>query len=675
VIDRLPDDTRLRFVPKEERPQMSPQLARRVGLLGVLALAIFGVLFFRLWYLQVISGHRYLAQARVNRVRGITFPAPRGEILDRNGNVLVESREGLAVQLSVPDLPKSAVARNRVYRRLAVVLGISTKPKRCRVAGQGVLRLAPISCDVAQQQALLPYTSVTIKTDVSRDVLYYLQERQAEFPGVSLQHVWLRYYPLHDLAAQLFGTIGPISPQELHEPRFRGVLENAVVGQSGLEWTYDSYLRGVDGADRVEVDSLGRFRGYLSQRTAIPGHDLKLSLDLNLERAGVQALRQAIKSNPPADAGAFVAMNPDNGRIYAMGSLPSFDPNVFAKPVPPSVYQQLNNPASNFPLLNRATQSAYPTGSAFKPITATAALESGVWSLSDTFDDTGQFCVPGQCRHNAGQAVYGVLNLTDAIKVSSDDFFYNLGALTNADPATNPNGGALQHWAHLYGIGRKTRIDLGGETAGNLPSPRWRARVDELELACERKHHVPSCGIADGRPWSIGDNINLAVGQGDVQVTPLQLAVAYAAIANGGTIVRPHLGLEVQSADGGVLRRIDPRPVRHLNINPAYLAAIRAGLRAAASQPGGTSADVFAGFPERVYGKTGTAQRPAGQADQSWYACFVPDWATRTPIVVVVTVEQGGWGAQSAAPTARQILSQWFFGSRGKFIAGASKTL
>jgi penicillin-binding protein 2 len=268
-----------------------------------------------------------------------------------------------------------------------------------------------------------------------------------------------------------------------------------------------------------------------------------------------------------------------------------------------------------------------------------------------------------------------VLDIVNAIRVSSDDFFYNLGALTNADPTTHANGGALQHWARRYGIGRKTGIDLGGETSGNLPSPRWRARINQLELRCEHKHHIPSCGIADGRPWSIGDNINLAVGQGDVQVTPLQLAVAYAAIANGGAIVRPHIGLEVDSADGASLQKIQPPPARHINIDPTYLAAIRAGLRAAASQPGGTSADVFGNFPEQVYGKTGTAQRPSGQSDQSWYACFVPDWATRTPILVTATVEQGGWGAQAAAPTARQILSQWFSGKRGKFIAGASRTL
>lgn len=675
LIDPFPEDKRLQFAPKDQRPLPTSQLAWRVGLVSSVAIAMFGVLFLRLWYLQVLSGDRYVVEAQVNRVREIAFAAPRGEIVDRNGNVLVTSRPALVVRLAVQDLPPSAAARRSLYRRLAVALGISTRPRRCVVAGRGVLRLSPIPCRVAQQQALLPYADVTLKTDVSRYVLFYLEERQDEFRGVSIQKVWLREYPLHRLAAQLFGTVGPITLQELHEPRFRGVSENAIVGQSGLEWSYDRYLRGRDGADRIQVDALGRFRGYLSQRPATAGDALKLALDVNLERAGVQALQQAISSNPPADAGAFVAMNPDNGEVYAMGSLPSFDPNLFAKPVPVSVYRQLNSSTGNFPLIDRATQGAYPTGSAFKPITATAALQSGAWTLSDTYDDTGQFCVTGQCRHNAGRASYGELGLVDAIKVSSDDFFYNLGALTNADPTAHPDGGALQHWAHLFGIGEQTGIDLGGETSGNLPSPRWRARVDRLELRCERARHVPSCGIADGRPWSVGDNINLAVGQGDVEVTPLQLAVAYAAIANGGTVVRPHLGLEVESPAGNPLRRIDPPPVRHLSLRGGDLAAIRAGLRAAASQPGGTSADVFRGFPEQVYGKTGTAQRPNGQQDQSWYACFVPAWATREPIVVTVTVEQGGWGAQAAAPAARQILSQWFFGHRGRFVAGASRTL
>jgi penicillin-binding protein 2 len=357
-----------------------------------------------------------------------------------------------------------------------------------------------------------------------------------------------------------------------------------------------------------------------------------------------------------------------------MGSNPSFDPNIFTKPVSASVYAQLNNPLRNFPLINRAIQSAGPTGSTFKPITATAALQSGAWGIGNVFVDTGQFCIDTQCRHNAGNASYGALDLVSALRVSSDDFFYNLGALTNADPVKHPGGGALQDWARGYGIGRPSGIDLGGEVAGNLPTPRWRSAIDAVEARCERRRHVPSCGIADGRPWSIGDNVNLAVGQGDVQVTPLQLAVAYSAIANNGTIVRPHIGLDVQRTDGTVVQRIDPPAARHLNINPIYLETLRAGLRAAASAPGGTSFDVMGNFPEQVYGKTGTAQYNS-QQDYSWYSCFVPATATSKPIEVVVWVEQGGFGAVAAAPVARQILSQWFFGRPGPYVAGSSRTL
>jgi penicillin-binding protein 2 len=656
-------------------------LALRVAVVGCMALAMFAIIFFRLWFLQVLSGDQYLAQASVNRVRNIDIPAARGQILDRSGTVLVDSKAVPAVVISPPDLPvpmtsawvpHPPVKDAQLYNRLAGALGIPTKRQKCPVAGFGVLHLSPIGCKVAQSYALLPYASVTIKADVSKFVQYYLQERQDAFTGVQVEQVWLRKYPLGGLAAQLFGTIGPINAHEIHQRRYRGVSQNAIVGQSGLEWYYDRYLRGEDGADRVQVDALGRFHGDLAQTPPMSGHALKLSLDVALQRAGQSALQTSIDNNPPANGGAFVAMNPDTGEVYAMGSLPTFDPNVFTKPVPQSVYQQLNNPSSNFPLINRAIQSAGPTGSTFKPLTATAALESGAWSVGETYDDSGQFCEGGGlCRHNAGNAAYGVLDIVNAIRVSSDVFFYNLGALTNSNA---PSGGALQHWAHLYGVGRRTGIDLGGEVAGNLPSPTWRAHIDALEAACERKRHVPSCGIADGRPWSEGDNVNLAVGQGDVQVTPLQLAVAYSAIANGGAIVRPHIGLEVDAPDGTLLQKISPPPARHINIDPAYLDAIRSGLRAAASQPGGTSYDVFGNFPEQVYGKTGTAQY-AGQQDYSWYACFVPASATRTPIVVVVRVEQGGFGAVAAAPVAREILSQWFFGNPGKFVAGTSRTL
>jgi penicillin-binding protein 2 len=672
--------------PEDRRPALTPQLALRVAVLGSFALAMFAIIFFRLWFLQVLSGNQYLAQARTNRVRDVSIQAPRGEILDSSGNVLVQSVPSTTVQISPPDLPASPRARRRLYRRLASVLGMSDKRSKCPVDGQGVQRLTPIACLVAQGVAQLPYANVTIRAAVSNDVLYYLSERQGAFPGVTVQRAWLPSYPYGGLAAQLLGTVGRISCVsrsncELHDPHFRGVSQNDVVGQSGLEWYYNRYLQGVDGADRVQVNALGQFTGYLSEHKPIPGQNLKLSLNLDLQKAGQQALQESIDSNPPAPAGAFVAMNPTNGAIYAMGSLPTFNPNIFAKPVSQSVYDQLNNASSGYPLFNRAIQSAYPTGSTFKGITATAALQSGAWSLGDTYDDTGVYSQdgPGDLRHNAGHASYGVLDLTQAIKVSSDDFFYNLGRLMNSDA---PKGGALQQWAHRFGIGRKSGVDLGGENSGILPSPEWRAGQDKLESECvngtgpfKRYGKDPGCAIADGRPWSVGDNENLAVGQGDLEATPLQLATVYSTIENGGTVVRPHLGLEIDSSDGTLVQKIDPPAARHIPIAGQNLDAIRLGLHEAASEAGGTSADVFANWPQSrypVYGKTGTAQH-VNQPDQAWYVCYVPDPVK--PILVVVTVEQGGFGAIGAAPVARQILSQWFFGKRGQYVPGNSRTL
>ena len=672
--------------PEDRRPPLTPQLALRVAVLGSVALALFAIIFFRLWFLQVLSGNQYLAQARTNRVRDVSIAAPRGEILDSSGTVLVQTVPSTTVQISPPDLPASSRARRRLYRRLASVLGMSDTRSKCPVDGQGVQRLTPIACLIAQGVAQLPYANVTIRADVPNDVLYYLSERQSAFPGVSVQRAWLPSYPYDGLAAQLLGTVGRISCVsrsncELHDPHFRGVSQNDVVGQSGLEWYYNHYLQGVDGADRVQVNSLGQFTGYLTEHKPIPGQNLKLSLNLNLQKAGQQALQESIDSNPPAPAGAFVAMNPTNGAVYAMGSLPTFNPNIFAKPVSQSVYDQLNNAASGYPLFNRAIQSAYPTGSTFKGITATAALQSGAWSLGDTYDDTGVYSQdgPGDLRHNAGHAAYGVLDLTQAIKVSSDDFFYNLGRLMNSDA---PKGGALQQWAHLYGMGRKTGVDLGGENPGILPSPAWRAGRDKLESECvngtgpfKRYGKDPGCAIADGRPWSVGDNENLAVGQGDLEATPLQLATVYSAIENGGTVVRPHLGLEIDSSDGTLVQKIDPPAARHVQIASQNLDAIRLGLHEAASEAGGTSADVFSNWPQDrypVYGKTGTAQH-LNEPDQAWYVCYVPDPVK--PILVVVTVEQGGFGAIGAAPVARQILSQWFFGKRGQYVPGQSRTL
>ena len=586
--------------------------------------------------------------------------APRGEIVDRDGNVLAGSRRTFDIDVVPAKLPMPVLgsglsrlvsppaADQTVYDRLAGALGISETPRKCGVEGHE-LELARVDCEVAQaEQAPRRLRSVGLAGEVTPADADELAAEK--LPGVTESPVSVTTYPHGDLAAQVLGTVGAITAVEVREPQFSGVPDDAIVGQTGLEAFYDRYLRA--------------------------GDTLKTSLDLKLQQAGQASLARSIADNAPRRAGgAFVAMDPENGQVYAMGSLPSFDPTIFTRPISDKEYAREFGLQSDGPLDNRAIDGLYPTGSAFKPITATAALESGVWSLDQTYDDTGSFNLDGEVLHDSGHAAYGTVNLVSALKVSDDIFFYNLGALLNANPITHPRGGPLQTWARLYGLGRPTGIDLPYEASGVVPSPALLNALGNEERACEKRKHVSQCGIADLRPWTIADSINTAVGQGDDLVTPLQLAVLYAAIANGGSVVRPHIGSEIESSTG--VRTIDPPPARHINISPTYLAAIQRGLRESASQPGGTSADVMGNFPEPVYGMTGTAQSfPNGiEEDQAWYAGYVPATATSKPIVVVVTVEKGGFGDVGAAPVARQILSQWFYGKPGVYTAGNSQTL
>ncbi|HEX3688550.1 MAG TPA: penicillin-binding transpeptidase domain-containing protein [Solirubrobacteraceae bacterium] len=705
--------------PEDRRPTMTPQLALRVAIVGSFALGLFAIVFFRLWFLQVLSGDQYVKAATVNRVRRVEVAAPRGEVLDASGTTLVDSVKTLAVQISPEDLPQPATldkierlehppkADAIVYNRLAHVLGLSTKRTVCHLhmPKPNAFRLSPVACAVAEQVTLQSYADVTVRSGpvVTRIMQYYLAENQRLFPGVQVQYVYVTHYPYKDLAAQVLGTVGPITATQFAAKSYSGAARTDIVGQSGLEAEYDSFLRGKDGYQQVQVNALNQPTGDLGTKPPVSGHNLKLSLNSQLQRVGEQALAQSMSLNA-SPGGSFVAMNPDTGAVYAMGSLPSFDPSIFTGNLSQTKYDQLTNPNSGDALLNRATQSAGPTGSTFKPITSVAALTSGEWTTDSMYDDTGQFCVgtgaAQQCRHNAGHAVDGSLNLVNALRVSSDDFFYNLGARLNVDPSKAPQGGPLDVTASKFGIGKSTDVDLPGEAIGTLPTPAWRQSRNDLEAECDsatgqfkwtdghvtsshhhkgwyrtKKHAPGGCGIADGtnRPWSIGDNESLAVGQGDVQVTPLQLAVAYSALANGHSVVRPHFGVDVQDQDGTVLQAINPPNARSISINPLYRSTILQGLNDAAQSSGGTSDDVMGNFPMKVYGKTGTAQY-INQPDYGWYACFVID-NTNKPIVVVVHVEKGGFGDVAAAPVARQILSQWFYGKPGKYVAGTNSSL
>ena len=595
---------------------MNTGFALRVALLGGLALLMFAVIFFRLWYLQVLSGDKYLAEANNNRIRETRVSAPRGEIIDRNGTALVENRTSLALQLNPEKLPGHAGRRRAELGRLASVSGLS---------------LRRIRREMHRQLLELPSAPVTLRRDVDYDLVYYLRERQAEFPGVAVQRVFVRRYPHGTLAAHLFGNVGEINEDQLKDPRYKGLKPGDQIGQDGVEYEYDRYLRGRAGATRTQVDALGRPtpNGRLSVEPPKPGDNLRLSIDSDLQSAGEAAIGSF------GLPGAFVAMDVRNGQILGMGSVPTFDPTVYTKPITPSQYKALTSEDTGAPLANRAIQGLYPTGSTYKPITATAALSGGELTTTEPITDGGSLTVGGITFQNAGGVAHGTISLPTALQVSSDVFFYTMGLRMNGTLQ-------LQKWSHRLGIGEQTGIDLPAEVDGLVPSPAWRNELFRKKLT--------------DRPWTVGDNINLAVGQGDVQTNPLQMATAYAAIATGN-VLHPHVGMEIDDSAGRVVQEIDPPPRRKVKIDPSYRDAILSGLHAAAQSPGGTSYKVFAGFPVPVAGKTGTAERP-GQGDQSWYVVLAPYPNPR--VVVAVTIEQGGFGADAAAPAAAQILSQYF---------------
>ncbi|HEX2234258.1 MAG TPA: penicillin-binding protein 2 [Thermoleophilaceae bacterium] len=607
------------YLDSDRRPTLTPQLAVRVAIIGGIALVAFAVVFFRLWYLQVLSSDKYRAEANNNRTREIKVQAPRGEIVDREGRKLVDNSIGLAVKVSPDRLPESRAERRELYTRLSRVLG--GDPMR-------------MERSIERQLKALPFSSATAKQGVPLDVVSFLLERQEDFPGVTVEQEFLRRYPYHETGAHLFGTVGEVTREQLEDERYRGVDMGDRVGQSGIEYQYDRFLRGENGATRVQVDAMGNLTETLDRDRPKQGSQLRLSIDLDVQRAGQQALAGG------TGRGAFVVMDVNNGEVRALGSHPSFDPNLFTKVIRKSDYERLSDPDLGAPLSNRAIQGAYPTGSTFKLITATAALEGGLITPDTFLFDGGSLTVGGVTFKNAGDAAYGTLALRQALTVSSDVFFYRLGLEANGAG----DGLVLQTWAKRLGMGRKTGIDLPGELAGLIPTPRWRN-------ALYRKKQTD-------RPWSAGDNINLSVGQGDLQANPLQLAVAYAAIANGGKVLSPRIGQRIEDAGGRALQELKAPAAPRLPIDGAYRQAIMEGLRGAASAPGGTSTDVFAGFPIPIAGKTGTAEKGLGRADQSWYVALAPYPSPK--YVVAVTDEAGGFGAETAAPMARTILAELF---------------
>ena len=660
----LPPDPRV-----EEPYRLTPRIVVRVGILGLLALAVFAVLFFRLWALQVLTGTRYLREAQSNQIRTVRLEAPRGAILDRNGRPLVVNVPGTEVRIWPANLPKDRVARYRELKRLGRLLNVQY--------GSMASAIKALAGD--------PLTPVLVKTNVQSDKVDYIYEHLDKFPGVDVHNTFLRHYRWGTAAAHVLGQVGQISAGELKMARFKhgDYRPGDTIGQSGVEWTYDRYLRGTPGLAQLRVDALGRPRSVLSVRTAPqPGNALRLTLDIKLQLAAQQAIKYGIKLAHgsgcygcwSSDGGAIVAMNPNTGAILALASYPTYNPNLFSGRVDVSKLAAAGLTAKtastkNYPALDRAIAGLYPAGSTFKPITALAAMQEHLIGGYNTLPCTGSYAVNGHVFKNWDPFVNQPMNLPQALEASCDTFFYRLGDEFYHLPPVR--GHPLQAWARRFGIGRPTHIDIPGEAKGLLPTPAWRDRT-------YTKKTDPCCWQID-RLWKSGDSIQLAIGQKDLQLTPLQLTRVYAMIANGGKMVTPHVAEDVESSSNGsrsVVKTIRPSRPRSAGVDPGALDIVKQGLLLATHGASGTATPVFGNYPVPIAGKTGTAEKatilPGSTTptlvDQSWWCGYGP---TNSPqLTVCALIENGGHGGTAAAPAALKVFQAYFHQKAGFALPG-----
>jgi penicillin-binding protein 2 len=651
-----------RFLPPDPRVaepyRLTPRLALRVGILGMVALLVFAVLFLRLWALQVLSGSQYLRAAENNQLRTVRIQAPRGPILDRYGRVLVSNVGATALQIRPSDLPKDRSTRVHELRALSRLAHVP---------------LWQIAASIRKQRAD-PVTPVTVKEDVSRPLADYVSERQDEFPGVQTATIYVRTYPHGTLAAHLLGFVSHISPAQLKHLRRQGYHLDDQIGQAGVEATYDKYLRGTAGAAQGRVDSLGRPQGHIEPTVAAqPGNALRLTVDLKLQEAAENALLYGMQEARNsqcygcwnANGGAIVALDPRDGSIRALASNPTYRPSLYAGRVSerslaaaglaPKTAKQLN-----YPGLDRVTDATYPPGSTWKPVTALAAMEEHILTPYSTLPCTGSYTVAGHTFHNWDPFADAQMNLPTAIAASCDTYFYQVGYRFYGMPARF--GPRLQAWAHRFGFGARTGVDLQPEQTGLLPTPDWRH-------ATYTKKTDPCCWQVD-RLWKPGDSVQLAIGQKDLLVTPLQMARFYALIADGGKLVTPHVLLDVeQPSSNGQRGRSLPTPPpgapEPSNVDAAALDVVRQGLFDATHLSVGTSTAIFGSFPVPIAGKTGTAEKVLDPGDgyprifnQSWWCGYGP--ADAPTLVVCALIENGGHGGTAAAPAALKVFEQYF---------------
>ncbi|MFN2526927.1 MAG: penicillin-binding protein 2 [Actinomycetota bacterium] len=620
----------------------------RLAVLGVLIVAAFVGLFSRLWFLQVLASERYQQLARDNRLRTIQSEPPRGQILDRNGEALVRNRLSLAVTID----RQVVTGRRRTARVLTRLEEIIDEPAR-------LMRIRLNDATVS------PYKPIPVATDITIEEANAILERLNHFPGVNVQELPLRTYPQGPLAAVTLGYVGEISEENLKSSHFAkarpAYAAGDIIGKSGIEYFYDRLLRGTPSLDTMIVNSAGDVVDKRHIRDQDAGDDLVLTLDARVQRVTEQALEAglaAARGEFNAPAAAAVVMDPTNGEVIALASSPTYDPEVLADGISFREFDSLGGRTPSNPdddaLLNRAIQAQRAPGSTFKVVTAGAALGHDIVDPYVRLECPGAAVYPPEggpgsvLFRNWTSAHFGYIDLPTSLEISCDTFYYELGwRMEEAWGPYNDGDGSerFQKYMRLAGFGHETGIDLPNEADGVVPDLAW----------CNRNKELGYC--PDG--WLPGYTVNMAIGQGALVVTPIQMAVTYTAIANGGTVWEPRLALRLVRTDDGeekVIREFDARSAARLPLDPTELALMREGLERVISGSDGTATGAFAGFPLDLYpiaGKTGTAERGETGLNDSWFVSYGP--ADDPRYVISVYVEEAGHGGETAAPIARQI--------------------
>lgn len=637
----------------------SPLRLRALAVM-VVALSLFGTLLGRLWYLQVVDASSpAVQQAASQGEETIYIPAPRGEIFDRNGTLLAGNRIEQVVSVE----PGALQQDPNIADELAAVLDEPVSQVRAAM-------------DNPQYS---PYQPVPVAEGVSNSVVLAIDENKKLLPGVTVSPQPVRYYPYGPVTANIVGYVSQITgleyssdKKEMCAPGVPCYQPNSLIGQAGVEASFEKYLRGVPGKEVVEVDSQGHVLGVAKYVPPVPGDNVVLSISLPDQEAAVAALQdwvqkargmvdQASGHLYRAPAASMVVEDPRNGQILALATYPDYNPNDFIGGISLKQWEFYNNPANHYPLIDRAISTGYATGSAFKLITATADLDYGLRGPYQLYDDTGSITVGNQTFHDNDNIPLGWVDLQQALTESSDTYFYSLGYQfwqIWAGQKSHPE--YLQRIGSEYGLGHYSGIQLPGENPGILPSAQVLARMHAQYPAA---YPYPT--------WVPGQEIQEAIGQGEDEVTPLQLADAYAAFANGGTLYEPRIALAVEEPgtngrpNGKIVRLFGPKVKDHVQMpDAAGRAAMLAGFEGVTSNPAGTAYGAFTNFPLSqipVAGKTGTAQVGPNYSQVGWpryvqdtsvFTSFAP--ANRPRFVVDAFFEQSGYGASVAAPAVEQ---------------------